>query len=152
MKVSVTDGELCVPPPKPIVEHAKKRTREAYAAIIRPDYDQVEFVKMPQTISLKDISVRISRYASAQYVAHAAEVDDYQFYAYVDENAQGKKSRPNELGATVASLLGFDMKSGLRGTIVFVGPPVEGAGTCGQPFDDRTKAMLEKKLERLKKR
>lgn len=131
------------------MEHTKKRSRESYAAVIRADYDRVEFVKMPQTITLKDISARISRYASAQYVPHAAEVEDYQFYAYVDENGQKK----NKLGTVVADLLGFDVRlGGIKGAIVIVGAPAEGAGTCGQPFDERAKTMLEKKLEKIKKR
>ncbi len=145
MRVTIKPSPITVPP-RPIVESVKKRTRESYAAIIRPDFEQIEFVNMPQTISLKEISLRLSKHAAAKYVPHVAEADDYQFYAYVDEFASEKRAKVNELGLEVAQLLGFNVGE-IRGPLIIVGPPASSVETtCGQPFDERTKLLLEKKM------
>jgi hypothetical protein len=123
-------------------ESTRKRGREAYAAVIRPDAERIDFVKMPPgTITTKDISVRISRRAKIQYVPHAAEVEDYEFCAYVDTTTKKK----NAIGNAVADLLGFN--GPIHGTVVIVGPP--DAQGCGQPFDEKTKILLQKRTEKL---
>jgi hypothetical protein len=133
-----------LPPPEPIVDSAQKRGRESFAAIIRPDFEHVEFVNMPQVVSLKEISLRLGKHATAKYVPHTPDATDYQFYAYVDEFAGEKKV--NKLGTQVAVLLGFNAGT-VHGPIMFVGPPCEGNGDNGQPFDEKTRLLIEKKTK-----
>ena len=139
------------PPPRPIVETCKKKSRESFAAIIRPDSEQIEFVTMSQSVTLKENSLRLSKHATAKYVPHAAEVDDYQFYAYVDELANEKRSKPNQFGKMVAQALGFNVMGDIHGPIIFIGPPTLESAVCGQPFDEKTRMHLEKKVNSLMK-
>ena len=142
MRVTIKDDQKR-PPPDPIVQFSKKKSRESYAAIIRPESQQLEFVTMSQTVTLKEISLRMSKHATPKYLPHVAEAEDYQFYAYVDEMA----SKVNEFGTKVAKQLGFDINGDIHGPLVLLGPPTGVSTATGQPFDEKTKCILEKKIK-----